>query len=253
MPSEMIRRAAALLREARYVVALTGAGISVPSGIPDFRSPGSGLWERYDPFEVASLDAFLANPHRFYDWIRPLAEKARHAQPNPAHEALARLQAMGRLHEIITQNIDGLHEAAGSREVLHVHGHTRTATCTRCHTRMEAEPLWDVVLAGEVPRCHRCEGVVKPDVVLFGELLPLDVFEKARHAAERADLMLVVGSSLEVFPVAELPRLTLAQGGRLIIVNKGPTALDAHASLKIEEDVVEVLPAIVSELSAYSM
>ncbi len=244
-----VEEAARLFREARYAVALTGAGISVPSGIPDFRSPGSGLWEKYDPLEVASLGSFLAYPERFYDWIRPLLSVTRAARPNPAHIALAHLQELGYLREIITQNIDGLHEEAGSRDVLAVHGHTRTATCVHCGQRTPADPLWEIVERGEVPRCT-CGGVLKPDVVLFGELLPHDVMERAQQAAARADLMLVAGSSLEVVPAADLPNLTLAAGGRLIIVNKGPTQLDHRATLKIEGDVAEVLPALVEALRA---
>lgn len=243
-----VQEAARLIREARYAVALTGAGISVPSGIPDFRSPGSGLWEKYDPMEVASLGSFLAHPERFYDWIRPLLSVTRAARPNPAHVALTHLQEMGYLNEIITQNIDGLHEAAGSRDVLPVHGHARTATCVQCGQKTPAEPLWEVVERGEIPTCRLCGGVLKPDVVLFGELLPYDIMERAQQAAARADLMLVAGSSLEVVPAADLPLLTLAGGGRLLIVNKGPTQLDHRATLKIEGDVAEVLPAIVEEL-----
>ncbi|NOZ28424.1 MAG: NAD-dependent deacylase [Chloroflexi bacterium] len=243
-----IQRAAELIRRSRHFVAFTGAGISVPSGVPDFRSPGSGLWEHHDPSEVASIDAFITSPDRFYDWIRPLARILRNARPNPAHKALARLQALGYLHEIITQNVDGLQEAAGGRDVLAIHGHLHTATCLRCRARVDAAPLWDVVLAGQVPMCDQCGGVVKPDVILFGEMLPLDVFHRAEQAALRADLMLVAGSSLEVFPAADLPRLTLDHGGRLLIVNRGPTSLDHRAVLRIEGDVAQVLPAIADSL-----
>lgn len=239
-----LKRAANLIRHARYAIALTGAGISVPSGIPDFRSPHSGLWEHYDPMEVASLASFRRHPERFYDWIRPLLETTRNARPNPAHEALARLQAAGYLHEIITQNIDGLHEAAGSHDVLPVHGHTRTGTCQQCRRSVEGDLLWRAVEAGEVPRCPTCGGVLKPDVILFGEILPMDIFERARQAAERADLVLVAGSSLEVAPAADLPLITLNRGGSLLIVNLGPTALDWYATLKIEGDVADVLPRI---------
>ncbi len=239
-----MKRAANLIRHARYAIALTGAGISVPSGIPDFRSPQSGLWERDDPMEVASLASFRRHPERFYDWIRPLLETTRNARPNPAHMALARLQAAGYLHEIITQNIDGLHEAAGSHDVLPVHGHTGSGTCLQCGRQVEGDVLWQAVEAGDVPRCTACGGLLKPDVILFGELLPMDVFERARQAAERADLVLVAGSSLEVAPAADLPLLTLNRGGSLLIVNLGPTALDWYATQKIEGDVAEVLPRL---------
>lgn len=244
-----IARAARLVAESRYTVALTGAGISVPSGIPDFRSPRSGLWTMVDPFEVASLRGFLTDPARFYDWIRPLALTVAEARPNPAHLALARLQELGRLGPIITQNMDGLHEAAGSRDVLAVHGHTRTGTCTACLSQIPGERLWDSVRVGELPLCE-CGNVVKPDVVLFGEVLPSRILEQAEKAAREARVMLVVGSSLEVYPVAGLPHLTHQAGGEVIIVNLGPTGLDDIATIKIEADVAQAIPAIVDQVAA---
>lgn len=247
--SAQVERAAHLLAESRHTVALTGAGLSVPSGIPDFRSPETGLWARSDPMEVASLPAFLAAPQRFYDWIRPLARLSATAAPNPAHGALARLQSLGRLGPIITQNIDGLHESAGSRDVLAVHGHMRTGTCTICRAKMPGEVLWETALAGKVPSCE-CGGVVKPDVILFGELLPLDVLEAAQVAASQASLMLVAGSSLEVSPAAELPLLTYESGGEVLIINLGRTGLDEIATLKIEADVAAVLPTIAARVAA---
>lgn len=245
---EALTTVATMLARSSYAVALTGAGISKPSGIPDFRSPDSGLWERYDPLAVASLSAFRQHPERFYDWVRPLLETTRSATPNPAHHALTELQELGCLHEIITQNIDGLHAEAGSRDVLPVHGHTRTATCMACDTTTDAEPLWEVVMAGDVPTCDRCGGLLKPDVILFGELLPPDVLDRARTAAARADFMLVAGSSLEVSPAADLPFETLQNGGTLVIVNLGPTQLDHEATVKIEGDVAEVLPTLVERV-----
>ncbi len=246
---EKISAAARLLREARKSTALTGAGVSVPSGIPDFRSPGSGLWEKYDPMEAASINAFRSNPEIFYDWIRPLLEKTRAARPNPAHDALTRLQVMGRLDEIITQNIDGLHESAGSRDVLAVHGHTRTSSCLNCARGYDSEPLWERVLAGDLPRCENCNQVLKPDVVFFGEMLPADIMARAEFAAGGSDVMLVAGSSLEVFPAADLPMRTLRNGGKVIIINKGPTMLDSHAHIKLEADVATTLPAIAEALA----
>ncbi|HBY99087.1 MAG TPA: RNA polymerase subunit sigma, partial [Chloroflexi bacterium] len=248
-PTAQIERAADLLARSPYTVALTGAGVSVPSGIPDFRSPVSGLWARTDPMAVASLPAFLAAPQRFYAWIRPLAERTAAAKPNAAHEALTRLQSLGRLGPIITQNIDGLHEAAGSRDVLPVHGHTRTGTCTLCSAKIPGEVLWETALGGDVPHCD-CGGVVKPDVVLFGELLPLDVLNTAQQAACRASLMLVAGSSLEVSPAAELPLMTYECGGKVLIINLGPTRLDEIAALKLEADVAAVLPALAAGVAA---
>lgn len=195
--------------------------------------------------EVASLRSFYAHPERFYDWIRPLLETAQMAAPNPAHYALAELQKAGYLNEIITQNIDGLHADAGSGNILAVHGHTRTATCIDCGATIDTAPLWEVVKAGNIPTCAECGGVLKPDVILFGELLPLEILDRARQASRRADYMLVAGSSLEISPAADLPYETLANGGSLIIVNLGPTQLDGKATIKIEGDVAEVLPALV--------
>ena len=245
-----LKEAANLLCRARHAIALTGAGISVPSGIPDFRSPGSGLWERYDPFEIASIDAFRADPERFYDWIRPLLAGFATAKPNPAHLALSRLQQLGRLREVITQNIDGLHEKAGTRDVLAVHGQAKTASCIVCGHQADGEDTLPTIERGGVPACVRCHGVYKPDVVLFGEPLPPQVTERAWRAAESADVMIIAGSSLEVFPVNELPALVLQNGGILILINQGPTGFDRSAAVRISADVAEVLPAIVDLMGA---
>jgi NAD-dependent deacetylase len=241
-------RAVALLRDARCVVALSGAGISTPSGIPDFRSPGSGLWESADPFVVASLSGFRRRPQAFYDWVRPLARQVLRAQPNPAHRALARLEAAGRLHAIVTQNIDGLHQRAGSRCVHEVHGHLRTATCLRCRRQVPTDGLIEALMGDAVPPSCDCGGALKPDVVLFGELLPVDVWTAAEAAVDACDVLLVVGSSLEVAPVSELPLRAVGHGTRVIIVNREPTELDTLADAVIRGDVAEVLPALVESI-----
>ena len=244
--ADEIECAATLLREARYAVALTGAGISTPSGIPDFRSPGSGLWERVNPMIVASIQTFRIRPKAFFDWVRPLAEKVMAAEPNPAHLALAELEAAGCLQAVITQNIDGLHQRAGSREVLEVHGHVREATCTRCHAVVPTGDFLDDFLGSkEVPRCAACGGVMKPNVVLFGEQLPVGVIDAAHAHVRQADLMLVVGSSLEVVPVAQFPRLAYERGARVVVVNLSPTYMDSVADVAIRANVAEVLPRIV--------
>ncbi|MBI3361264.1 MAG: NAD-dependent deacylase [Chloroflexi bacterium] len=241
-------RAARLIRESRLSVALTGAGISTPSGIPDFRSPGSGLWEDVDPMEVATLSGFKENPQAFYDWIRPLARTIINAAPNPAHLALAELEARGFLRAVITQNIDLLHARAGSKKVLEVHGHIRRATCIRCYQAQPAAPyLARFIEDGRVPRCPGCGGVLKPDVILFGEQLPALVLDEARRLARQSELMIVAGSSLEVAPAADLPALTLASGGRLMIVNREPTSFDGQADVVIHDDVAIALPAILTE------
>jgi len=241
-----IERAAELLCHARHAVALTGAGVSTHSGIPDFRSPGSGLWEQVDPFEVASLFAFLRRPEAFFEWMRPLARQVIEAQPNPAHLALAQLEAAGFLQVLITQNIDGLHQKAGSRRVLEVHGHLREATCIRCYRVFPSERFIEAFLAdGSVPRCPACGNVLKPNVILFGEQLPTLVIQEAQRHVRQCDVLLIAGSSLEVEPAADLPRLARQCGARLILVNLQPTYIDARADLVFHADVVHVLPQIV--------
>ncbi len=240
-----IERAAALIAGSEYTVALTGAGISTPSGIPDFRSPGSGLWEKVNPMLVASFLTFRLRPHAFYEWARPLAERLLRAEPNPAHRALAELEEMGLLKAVITQNIDGLHQRAGSRRVLELHGHLREATCLKCRQVVPTQGMIERFLdTGQVPRCQ-CGGVLKPNVVLFGEPLPRRALLEAWGEAERCDLMLVVGSSLEVAPASEIPLVALRYGARLIIVNYQTTHLDHLAEVVIHEDVAQVLPRIV--------
>jgi NAD-dependent deacetylase len=243
--AEEITRAAALLREARYAVALTGAGTSTPSGIPDFRSPRSGMWEHVDPMEVASVYSFRRHPERFYEWIRPMVTILLDAEPNPGHVALADLEAGGWLKAIITQNIDNLYQRAGARQVLELHGHIREATCISCYRVVSSEDLLDVFLSSdEVPRCSRCNGVMKPNVVLFGEQLPVQVVNAAMAHIRQADLMLVAGSSLEVMPASQLPLLVHEQAGRLVVVNLTPTYVDEIAEVVIHGDVAEVLPRI---------
>lgn len=240
-----IAQAARLLREARHAVALTGAGSSTQSGIPDFRSPGTGLWERADPMEIASIYAFRHRPKAFYAWIRPLVMTLVTSEPNAGHRALAELEREGWLKAIITQNIDDLHQRAGSQEVLELHGHLREATCMDCYRVVPTGGLLDDFLAtGEVPRCTVCGGVMKPNVVLFGEQLPIRVVNAAMAHIRQADLMLVAGSSLEVMPAAQLPLLVQERAGRLIVVNLTPTYIDDMADVVIHGDVVEILPRI---------
>lgn len=240
-----VKRAAALLREARHAVALTGAGSSTPSGIPDFRTPGLGLWERVDPIKVASIYAFRQDPHAFYDWMRPMVRTLLAAEPNAGHRALAELEEDGRLKAVITQNIDDLHQRAGSREVVELHGHVREATCIHCYIVLPTGELLKGLLdSGETPRCPACDGVMKPNVVLFGEQLPFAAVNAAMAHIRQADLMLIAGSSLEVMPVSHLPVLVRERGGRLIVVNLSPTYIDDVADIVIRGDVVEVLPLI---------
>jgi NAD-dependent deacetylase len=233
-----------LIKQAKKLVAMTGAGISTPSGIPDFRSPDSGVWDRTDPLAVASIFAFRQSPAQFYNWIRPMAGKLLEAQPNPAHYALAALENEGKLQAIITQNIDDLHTKAGSKTVYELHGNLREATCVQCYEVQESTVVFDkFVQDGQIPR-HHCGGVLKPNVILFGEQLPVREFVAAQMAVKQADLMLVVGSSLEVAPASDLPELALENGAKLIIVNYQRTHLDNRADVVIHADVAQILPQI---------
>jgi NAD-dependent deacetylase len=242
-----IERVADLIVNSEYVVALTGAGISTPSGIPDFRSPGTGLWEKVNPMLMASSFSFRLQPHAFYEWARPLARKLLEAKPNPAHQALAELEEIGLLRAVITQNIDDLHQKAGSKRVLELHGNMRQATCLKCHKVVSTQGMMERFLEGEeVPNCS-CGGVLKPNVVLIGEQLPRWVLLEAWGEAERCDLMLVVGSSLEIAPAAEIPLVALRCGAKAIVVNYQPTPLDSQADAVIHGDVAEVLPQIIRE------
>lgn len=246
-----INQAIELLQHARHAVALTGAGISTPSGIPDFRSPSSGLWERHEPMLVATIYAFRRRPQDFYEWMHPLAGLIMAARPNAAHVALAELEAHGPLRAVITQNIDMLHHVAGSQNVYEVHGHLRQATCIACFDEVDAEELLTTfVETAEVPRCSKCGGVMKPNVTLFGELPPIHTLKNAERAALACDLMLVAGTSLEVLPVGELPELAKQTGAELIIVNQSETHVDEMADVVIRGDVCDILPRLAAPFRA---
>jgi NAD-dependent deacetylase len=237
---------AALIRESECTVALSGAGISVPSGIPDFRTPGEGIWEKVDPMAVATIDAFHQDTRRFWEFYRPRFHALSDKLPNPAHEALAELERRGLLDAVITQNIDLLHRRAGSERVIEVHGSIATAGCTSCVASFELEQVESLFDEDGIATCTCCAGKVKPDVVLFGELLPEDAMGEAREWCARADLLLCIGSSLEVYPVAGLPDLTLANGGRIAIITKSSTSYDSQAAVRLDGDVVEELGAVLA-------
>ena len=237
-----------LVRASRSTVALTGAGVSVPSGIPDFRTPETGLWENVDPMEVAHIDVFEGDPARFWSYYRPRFHSLGDKRPNAAHEALVELERRGLLTGVITQNIDRLHRAAGSREVVEVHGSIETSTCRDCAVSYGLEEVDDLFDAEGIAVCDACGGAVKPDVVLFGEMLPERAMARAQELAEQAELMLCVGSSLAVYPVAGLPGLTLEHGGELAIVTKGPTPYDGEATLKLEGEVDAELADLLAAL-----
>jgi NAD-dependent deacetylase len=238
---------AELIRRRQPCVALTGAGASTESGIPDFRSP-TGIWARFDPFEYGAIEAVRADPRKVWSFYKPRVAMLAEAEPNPTHLALAELERLGFLEAVVTQNIDLLHERAGSQEVVEVHGSIRSSTCPGCGERYPLERVLELLAEADAPACGACGEILKPDVVFFGELLPAGAIDRAFELARRARLLLVVGSTLEVHPVAGLPLETIAAGGELAIVNRGPTALDDRAALRIDGSAGEVLAAVVEEL-----
>jgi NAD-dependent deacetylase len=243
-----LERLAELIRESSCTVALTGAGVSVPSGIPDFRTPESGLWENVDPMEVAHIEVFERDPARFWSYYRPRFQSLGDKRPNGAHEALAELERRGLLEGVITQNIDRLHRAAGSKNVVEVHGSIATSSCRGCEKSYGIERVEALFNEEGIAKCPACGGAVKPDVVLFGELLPEEAMRRAQVLAAEAELMLCVGSSLVVHPVAGLPAVTLAAGGRLAIVTKSATPYDDDAELKLDGEVDAELGAVLAAL-----
>jgi NAD-dependent deacetylase len=247
--SAAARDLARLLRDSRSTVALTGAGISVPSGIPDFRSPGTGIWEKVDPMEVATIQAFRRDPTRFWSFYRPRFEALGDKLPNPAHEALVELEGRGLLDAVVTQNVDRLHRKAGTRRLIEVHGSIDSSSCVSCGSSWRLEDVDALFDDDGVAVCPGCLGYVKPDVVLFGELLPEAAMAEAQELAAGADLLLCVGSSLEVFPVGGLPELTLASGGAVAIVTQGPTPYDREAAVRMDGDVVADLSAVLAALA----
>ncbi len=245
-----VERLAALLREAAgAAVVLSGAGVSVPSGIPDFRSPETGRWANVDPMEVAHIEVFERDPARFWSYYRPRFQQLGDKRPNAAHTAIAELERRGLVRAVITQNIDRLHRAAGSREVVEVHGSIAASSCRDCGASYELETVEGLFDAAGIARCPACGGPLKPDVVLFGELLPAAAIERAGALAEEAELMICVGSSLVVHPVAGLPSLTLERGGSLAVVTKGETPYDEVATVRLVGEVDEELQALLAALT----
>ena len=240
---------AELLRSSERAVVLTGAGVSVPSGIPDFRSPGTGLWANVDPMEVATIDAFRRDPDRFWRFYGDRFAMLDGRRPNSAHTAIAELERRGLVRGVITQNVDRLHRQAGTHRLVEMHGSIEWSVCLRCGVRVGLDRVLGLIeRGGGAPECGACCEPLKPDVVLFGELLPQAAMAEAFALASEADLMLCVGSSLEVHPVASLPGLTLERGGRLAVVTQGATPYDADAEVRLWGDVVAELAAVVAAL-----
>ncbi|WP_255149853.1 SIR2 family NAD-dependent protein deacylase [Halorarius halobius] len=242
--------AADAIRDADTVAALTGAGVSTASGIPDFRSEG-GVWDEYDP-EDFRLSRFDADPEGFWRERVELVEEVYgdDVDPNPAHDALADLEASGHLDGLITQNVDGLHQAAGSDDPVEVHGNGRRVVCRSCNRRYDADGVYDRVDDGEIPpRCDHCEGVLKPDVVLFGEQLPEHALFRAQTLSESADTFIVAGSSLTVEPAASFPRVAANNGATLVLANLESTPLSGRAEYDFRADVTDVLPELADRVT----
>jgi len=248
-----VKRAAHLLSDSSRAVAFTGAGISTPSGIPDFRSPETGLWSRLElsdaDLEITSPLRFAYDPQGFYNWMRPLIQKILAAEPNPAHIALAELENLGFIHAIITQNADMLHQRAGSRSVIEVHGSLAQVVCISCYAVVPSQLLIEQFLSdGKVPQCKDCGGVMKPNVIFSGEQLPAQALLAARNAVKQCDVLLIAGTSLSGGPATRLAELAQSRETQLIIINLTPTLLDTVAEVVIRSDVAEALPAIVNNL-----
>lgn len=241
-------RLAALIREHKPCVVLTGAGISTESGIPDFRSP-TGIWAEVDPMEYASLSAFRRDPEKVWSFYRLRIDMLTQAEPNRAHRALAELERRGLVSAVVTQNIDMLHERAGSERIVEVHGSIRSASCQACPETVSLARVQEQLDTSEgAPRCGICGGILKPDVVFFEEMLPHDAIDRAHALVEAAGLLLVVGSALEVYPIAGLPEVAREHGAPVAIVNLGPTSGDRTAILKLELSAGDALEAVVASI-----
>ena len=236
-------RLATLIRERQPCVVLTGAGVSTESGIPDFRSP-TGIWADVNPVEVASIDAFRRDPARVWEFYGRRLGMLGDIRPNAGHRAIADLERCGLVAAVVTQNVDGLHQQAGSRDVVEVHGSLATAVCPACDARVQIAEVRELLAVAPVPLCAECDTPLKPGVVMFGELLPVAAIDRAMSLARGAGLVLVVGSSLEVWPVAGLP----LEADAFAIVNLGPTTLDGQALLKLEAGAGETLAAVVASI-----
>lgn len=242
---EVVEQACALLRASRRAVALTGAGLGTESGIPDFRSPG-GVWERFRPIEYGDFVRSPAARREHWRYKMATVPVMLEAAPNAGHVALARLEQAGRLAAVVTQNIDGLHQAAGSRRVLELHGTNRSAVCLQCERLEPIEPVLARVAAGdEEPHCDGCGGILKPATVSFGQSLPRDVLEESIHLAESCDCLLAIGSSLQVQPAASLVEIAKRAGARVLILTRSATPYDGIADARLDGALGETLPALV--------
>jgi NAD-dependent deacetylase len=245
MDHQLIQRAAKDIFHSKKTIAFTGAGISVESGIPDFRG-AQGLWQKYDPEEYAHIQAFYSNPEKVWRMLKDMFSITMAAKPNPAHIGLAELERMGLLSSVITQNVDGLHQAAGNRNVIEFHGSHRTLSCLKCSTKIEGTSL---TLEDLPPRCSRCSSLLKPDVVFFGEPIPWEAQIMSFKESKSCSLVLVIGTSAVVYPAASIPITAKERGATVIEINTEPTPLtDDVSDYLICGSAGEIIPAIVEEV-----
>ncbi|UCD57733.1 MAG: NAD-dependent deacylase [Candidatus Hydrogenedentota bacterium] len=244
---DLIGRVAEKIANSTKVVALTGAGISVDSGIPAFRGT-QGLWHKYDPMEYATIDAFLSNPVKIWKMLRELGDTIGEAKPNPGHTGLAELESLGKLSSVVTQNVDGLHQAAGSSYVIEFHGNGRRLVCLSCKRRYDREEI----PADTFPPMCACLNILKPDVVFFGEMIPMHALLAAQAEVEGCDVMLVVGTSAQVEPAASLPYVAKSRGATVVEVNPEPTPLTYNlADITIHESATTTIPAIARKVREF--
>jgi NAD-dependent deacetylase len=247
---QLYTKAAKIIDESKKIVVFTGAGMSTESSIPDFRGP-EGLWTKFDPMKVASIDAFRSDPKAWWKWISSLGSDVLDATPNKGHLALAELERLGKVDCVITQNIDGLHQKAGNKCVLELHGSVATAKCTQCRASYPRDYVMDLIKNGEIPpRCDVCSGILKLDVVLFGEPLPQIIFQEATERSNDCDAMLIAGSSLVVYPAAVLPKLAKDHGAKIILTNLEPTDFDGECDIVLRGKIGEILPKLVEAYKA---
>ncbi len=245
---QKIERTVNLIKQAKNTVILTGAGISTPSNIPDFRTAGSGLWTKYDPMQVASLSSFQRNPADFFDWLRPLILVILSAKPNTAHIAIAKMGKVGIFKSVITQNIDLLHRQAQTENLIEIHGSLSHFNCFRCGRTYSSQSLiiQEYIINGSIPHCDQCNGFLKPSITLFEEMMPELAWKQAYTNCENADLVIAVGTSLEVYPANILPQIALDQNAKLIINTISNTDLDDRADVLLHDDVIAVWEKILN-------
>ena len=246
-----IKRLADLILDSGDIVALTGAGMSTESGIADFRSPGTGLWEKVSPNEFASIDSYVSNTGKNIQFMLEMGMQIFKSKPNKGHKALTKLQKLGKLKGVLTQNIDGLHKRAKTQSVIELHGTAHEAICMRCQKIYPITDMINQVLKGNYsPSCETCNGLLKPNAIFFGEPLHSKALMAAEEMISDCDLILVLGSSLLVYPVAFYPRKALQSGAKLAIINIQNTDMDPHAEVVIHEKIGDVLPNVVDIVKA---